>query len=1079
MLNRIVHFSLKFRGVVIALACLLTGYGIFVSYHAKLDVFPNFVPPQVTVETEAPGLSPEQVEVLVTRPLENTINGLGNMASLRSESISGLSVITAVFKEGTDIFLARQMLGEKLVTTAGALPADAKTPVMTPLTSSTMDLLKIGLVAEEAGELGENGSSVPPHPDPLLLPSSGGEGEKKVVVRARVKKLSPMELRTLADWTIKPRLLSVPGVARCIVFGGEVRQLQIQVRPERLLAFGLSIADVLSAARVSTGVMGAGFVENVNQRILIQTEGQSLTAETLGEIVVASNAGQSVRLKDVATVGEAAEPKFGDALVMGRPGILLSLSSQYGANTMEVTVALEAALKELQPIFAKEGVMVYPAMHRPATFIEHSLANIEHSLYIGGVLVALVLFLFLGHFRTAFISITAIPLSLLTAIVLLDKFGVTLNTITLGGLAIAIGAVVDDAIIDVENIFRRLRENQSLAAPRPVFDVVFDASIEVRSAVVYATFIVALVFLPVLTMTGLQGSFFAPLALSYILAIMASLAVALTLTPAMAYLFFEHGKHDADETRLQRWLKSAYQRSLTLVARWPGLMIGAVVVICLLALTRLASLTGGELLPAFREGHFVIQAQAVPGTSLPEMLRITSIISQELLAKKEIATAEVQIGRAEQGEDTWEPNRCEFHVELKEGVPGKRQAKLMEELREILGTIPGLQSEVVTFLGDRISETITGETAPVVVNVFGDDLDVIDDKAREVAQVLGGVAGAKDVLVKSPPGAPRLAVRLRPDRLTQFGFRPVEVMEAIQSAYQGVVVAQVHEGSRVTPVTVILDAAHRREPEEIGSLRLKNSQGLNLPLKELAEIYLTTGRYSILHDGASRRQVVTCAPQGRDVGSFVDDAKKQIAAKISFSKGVYAVFSGEAEQAQQAQQQLLVNSAVAGVGILLLLIVVTGNWRNLLLILANVPFALVGGVMAMWLTNWLGGAAQGGLTIGSLVGFVTLFGITTRNSIMLISHYEHLVNVEGMTWGMAAAMRGAAERVIPILMTAIVTALGLLPLALGTGEAGREIEGPMAIVILGGLITSTLLNLLVLPTLALRYGSFKTGKPAR
>ena len=1034
MLNRIVYFSLKFRGVVIALACLLTGYGIYVSYHAKLDVFPNFVPPQVTVETEAPGLSPEQVEVLVTRPLENTINGLGNMASLRSESISGLSVITAVFNEGADIFIARQMLAEKLGAVAGELPVGVKTPKMTPLTSSTMDLLKIGLISE---------------------------------------KLSPMELRTLADWTIKPRMLSVPGVARCIVFGGDVRQLQIQVRPERLLATGLSISDVLSAARVATGVMGAGFVENANQRILIQTEGQSLTPELLGEIVVASHEGQSVRLKDVATVGEGAEPKFGDALIMGQPGILMAMSSQYGANTMEVTLALEAALKEMQPILDKDGVTLHAALHRPATFIEHSLKNIEHSLYVGGILVALVLFLFLGHFRAAFISITAIPLSLLTAIVLLDKMGVTLNTITLGGLAIAIGAVVDDAIIDVENIFRRLRENQLRPRPRPVFNVVLDASIEVRSAVVYATFIVALVFLPVLTMTGLQGSFFAPLALSYILAIMASLAVALTLTPALCFLIFERSHHDADETRLQRWLKNNYRRGLSLVARWPRLMIGVVVVICVISFARIAALTGGELLPPFREGHFVLQVQAIPGTSLPEMLRITGGITKELLAKSDIATAEVQVGRAEMGEDTWEPNRCEFHVELKPNVSGKAQAKLMGEIREILDHVPGIQSEVTTFLGDRISETITGETAPVVVNVFGDDLDVIDDKAREVAQVLGTVSGAKDVQVKAPPGAPRMAVRLRPDRLTQFGFRPVEVMESIQTAYQGEVVAQVHEGSRVTPVTVILDAANRREPEEIGSLRLRNAQGLSLPLKELAEIYLTTGRYSILHDGASRRQVVTCAPQGRDVTAFVDDAKKQIADKVKFPKGVYAVFSGQAEQAAQAQQQLLVNSAVAGVGILLLLIVVTGNWRNLLLILANVPFALVGGVLAVWWTGWYGGAGESGLTIGSLVGFVTLFGITTRNSIMMISHFEHLVNVEGMTWGPDAAMRGAAERVIPILMTAIVTALGLLPLALGTGEAGREIEGPMAIVILGGLITSTLLNLLVRPTLALRYGKFE------
>ena len=1032
MLNRIVHFSLRFRGVVVALACVVVGYGLYVASHAKLDVFPNFVPPQVVVQTESPGLSPEQVEVLVTRPIENTINGLGHMASLRSESIPGLSVITAVFKEGTDIFIARQMLAEKLSETAGELPAGVKAPMMSPLTSATMDLLKIGLTSE---------------------------------------KLSPMELRTLADWTIKPRLLSVPGVARCIIFGGEVRQLQIQVNPDRLMAYGLSISDVLTAAKVSTGIMGAGFIENANQRIIIQTEGESLTPSVLGEVVVSYREGQSVRLKDVARVQEGAEPKFGDALIQGQPGVLMATASQFGANTMEVTLAVEAALEELKPMFEKEGVKLYPRLHRPATFIEASLKNIKHSLYLGGVLVAVVLFLFLGHFRTAFISLTAIPLSLLTAIILLQKFGVTLNTITLGGLAIAIGEVVDDAIIDVENIFRRLRENQSAATPRPAFRVVLEASLEVRTAVVYATFIVALVFLPILTLTGLQGSFFAPLALSYILAIMASLGVALTVTPALSLFFFARGVKSSSEPRIQTWLKSVYGGTLSFFARWPRVIMFAVVLVCLAAMLALPHF-GSEFLPEFREGHFVLGVQTIPGTSLAEMKRIGGEISKELLGNKNIATIEQQVGRAEQGEDTFGSHRCEFHVELKENVSGEDQEQLSKEIREVLEGFPGIQSEVMTFLGDRIGETITGEKAPVVVNVYGADLDVIDDKAKEIAQVLGMVQGAKDVQVKSPPGSPRMAVRLRPDRLTQFGFRPVEVLEGIRAAYQGALVAQVHRGNQVADVAVILEEAHRRQPEEIGSLMLKNAQGLSMPLKEMAEVYLTTGRYSIMHDGASRRQVVTCRSEGRDVGSFVTEAKKQIAAKVTFPKGVYAVFSGTAEASAQARQELLLNSAVAAVGILLLLIVVTGDWRNLLLILANLPFALVGGVLAIFLTSLRGDPGEGGLTIGSLVGFVTLFGITTRNSIMMISHFEHLVQQEGLEWGLSTAIRGASERLIPILMTALVTAIGLLPLAIGTGEAGREIEGPMAIVILGGLITSTMLNLLVLPTLALRYGRF-------
>jgi CzcA family heavy metal efflux pump len=1031
MLQFLVRFSLKYRGVVVALACILLAYGGYVARNAKLDVFPNFVQPQVSIQTEAPGLSPEQVEVLVTRPIETMINGLGDMESLRSESIEGLSIITAVFQEGTDVFRARQMLAEKLAETAGELPEGVQTPRMTPLTSSTMDLLKIGLVSDQ---------------------------------------MTAMELRTFADWTLKPRLLSVPGVAKCSSFGGEVRQLQIQVLPDRLVAYNLTMTDVLNAAKVSTAVMGAGFVETSNQRITIQTEGQALTPDVLGRVVVTQANGVSVRLQDVARVVEGAEPKFGDAVIMGRPGVLLTMSSQYGANTMEVTRSLEAALAEMKPVLDQAGIMLYPRLHRPATFIENALRNMKHSLALGGILVAIVLFLLLGSVRTACISLAAIPLSLLTAVIVLERLGITLNTITLGGLAIALGEVVDDSIIDVENIFRRLRVNKTLSKPRRIFNVVLDASLEVRRAVVYATFVVILVFLPVLTLTGLQGSFFAPLALSYILAILASLLVALTVTPALAYALFGKGARRTEDPRLQHVLKGIYRHVLGFVLRWPRAIIVLVAVACIAALTRIPFF-GGEFLPAFREGHFVLQVFAAPGTSLPEMLRIGKQISDELLKDPHVATVEQQVGRAELGEDPWGPNRSEFHMDL-QPMSGREEAGMADEIRGILKKFPGISFEVVTFLGDRISETLTGETAPVVVNIFGDDLDLLDAKAQEVAKVLSAVPGAADVQVKAPPGEPRIAVRLRPDRLTAFGFRPVEVLEAIQTAYQGTVVAQTHRGSEVAGVAVILDEASRRDPDTIGAMLLKSASGTRVPLGALADIYPTSGRHSILHEGARRRQTVTCAASGRDVTSFVAEAKKQIAAQVSFPSGTYAAFTGAAEAKAEAQHELLLHSGIAAVGILLLLTIVFHNTRNLLLVLANVPFALVGGVLTVWLTSVLGAAGEGGLTIGSLVGFVTLFGITTRNSIMMVSHFEHLVNEEGMTWGLDAAIRGASERLIPILMTATVTSLGLLPLALGAGEAGREIEGPMAIVILGGLVTSTVLNLFVLPTLALRYGRF-------
>jgi Cu/Ag efflux pump CusA len=1069
MLSGIVLFSLRFRGIVVALAVLLLGYGLYVAAHAKLDVFPDFVPPEVTVQTEAPGLAPEQVETLVTRPVETAINGLGSQETIRSESIQGLSVITVVFKEGTNILQARQLLAEKLSETAGALPTGVRAPKMGPLVSATMDLLKIGLISDQ---------------------------------------LSPMELRTFVDWTLQPRMLAVSGVAHCNVFGGEVRQWQVQVHPDQLVAHNVSISDVLAAARQASGVRGAGFIETPGQRIVLQSEGQTLTLDALGGVVVSVGAGGApVRLRDVATIAEGAEPKFGDALIMGKPGVLVTMTSQYGANTMEVTKGLEQALDELKPVFQREGITLYARLHRPATFIEASLTHIGHSLLLGAALVAVVLFLFLGHFRTAIISLLAIPLSLLATILILDRLGVTLNTITLGGLAIALGEVVDDAIIDVENILRRLRENRllprkderlegrdgrparpgstldgaaadsSAALPSPqtqrsTLSVILDASIEVRHAIVYATCVVALVFVPVLTLTGLQGSFFAPLAQTYLLAITASLGVALTVTPALTLLLFPRGAKESAPPRLQMWLRRGYEKLLDWVSRHAVPVIGLVTLVCVLALSRLPFL-GGEFLPEFREGHFVLGVSTAPGASLAETMRIGKHISEELLKNPNIATVEQQIGRAEQGEDTWGPQQSEFHVELKPDLPGKVQAQVEEEIRAVLDATPGIQSEVLTFLGDRIGESIGGETSPVVINLFGDDLDALDAKAAEVAAALGTVPGAADVQVKAPPGAPRLTVRLRSERVTALGLRPLDVLEAVQTAYEGEVVAQVYRGEQVSDIAVILDAASRRDPENVGDLLLTSLTGVRVPLRDVADVFLTSGRSSILHEGARRRQTVTCQPTGKDVQSFVAEARDIIANKVTLPAGMYLEYAGAAEAEAAATQQLLLHSAIAAVGIVLLLSVILGHWRNLLLVLINLPLALTGGVLAIYLSGLLGhsgGAST--LTMGALIGFVTLFGITTRNAIMLVSHYEHLVVQEGQPWGLATAIRGASERLVPILMTASVTALGLFPLALGTGEAGREIEGPMAVVILGGLVTSALLNLLVLPTLALRFGRF-------
>ena len=1024
VLNRIVRFSIRFRGIVIALAAVLVGYGLYTLTQAPYDVFPDVAPPQVMVQTEAPGLAPEQVEQLVTQPIENALNGVAGLTALRSSSIQGLSVVTAVFEGTADIYRDRQVVAERLAALAGQLPAGVSAPTMQPLTTATNTVLTAGLTSDTA---------------------------------------SLMTLRTVADWTVRPHLLAVPGVAGVQVFGGEAKQLQVQVRPDRLLQFNLSLADVLAAASRATGVQGAGFIDTENQRIVLQTEGQNLSPEEIARTAIVTQNGTSVTLGTVARVRAAPAPAIGAAAINGTPGVSLVVTQQYGSNTLEVGGRVERALADLRPALAQQGVRLVPDLFRPANFIEAATHNVRVSLLLGGVLVVVVLVLFLFDLRTAAISCTAIPLSLLTAVILLERLGYSLNTMTLGGLAIAIGEVVDDAVIDVENILRRLRGNRHQASPRPAWRVVLDASIEVRSAVVYATFAVVLVFLPILTLSGLAGRLFGPLGLTYIFAILASLVVALTVTPALALVLLGARDLSEHEPPTVRWLKVRYVRLLERVEERPRLVIGAAAVLLAAAFAALPFF-GAEFIPQLRESSVLFHMAAVPGTSIEESLRIGGQVTAELRKLPFVTSVYQQVGRAAHSEDTWGTHYSEFYVVLRP-MSGRAAEDALYDLNEVLERFPGVSFSVMTFLVERLEETLSGQRAPVVVNIYGNALDSLDRAASDVARVLAAVPGARGVQIQAPVGAPQLAVRLRDADVARWGLGPVDVLHAVRTAFQGDVVAQLYDGNQVIPVAVVLDPGTRTSVPDIGNLPLRNAAGTYVPLRQLADLYETSGRYAILHQGARRVQTVTTTVSGRDVGSFVRDAKTLLARRVALPPGSYLQFTGSAEEQARTRRELLVHSLIAAMGIVLLLSVVTRQWRNLLLVLANVPFALVGGVLAV--------AASGGvLSIGSLVGFVTLFGITLRNSIMLISHYEHLVAVDGMPWGLQAAVRGAAERLAPILMTAVVTGLGLLPLALASGTPGREIEGPMALVILGGLVTSTALNLVVLPTLALRVGRF-------
>ena len=1024
MLNAIVLFSIRRHGIVIALACALLVYGLLSLSRVPYDVFPEFAPPEVSIQTEAPGLAPEQVEVLVTQPIENAINGVTGIESLRSRSIQGLSIIAVVFHPGSDVYRDRQAVNERLSTVASELPAGVHPPLMTPLTSSTTWVMEVGLTSRQK---------------------------------------SLMVVRTIADWTVKARLLAVPGVAGIEVVGGDVRQIQLQFDPQRLVQHELSVEDIMAAARQATGVRGAGFLETANQRIVLETEGQSLTAGQLARAVLIHHNGVNLTLGDVARVVDAPAPAIGAATVRGQPGVILIVDAAYGSNTLQVTRGLDRALSELRSSLEAQGINLHPEVFRAADFIDVALHNVRDSLLIGAVLVIVVLFLFLFNLRTAAISCTAIPLSLLAAVIALDKVGLSLNTMTMGGLSIAIGEVVDDAVIDVENIYRRLRENRASATPRSSFQVVLDASIEVRSAVVYATFAVILVFFPVLNMSGLAGRIFGPLGIAYIWAILASLVVALSVTPALCMLLL--GKHDLPplEPPAVRWLKKRYESVLFRIERSPRRVMAAVALLVVLGVGTVFLLRE-SFLPELREGNITVHMTALPGTSLEESLRLGSRLTDALLRIPSVQSVAQRAGRAELGTDTMGTHESEIDVNMK--ATNEEQVKATQAgIQRVISELPGPILTSNSFLTERINETLSGYRSPVVVNVFGNDLGQLDQQAAEIAQVLGGIKGATQVQLQSPPGMPQIVARLRQEDVARWGFDPLAVLDVVRTAYGSDIVGQIYDGNRVFDVSVVLAPSGRERVNEIGALPLRSPDGNYVTLNQLADINEQSGRYVILHQGARRVQTITCNVQDRDVFSFVEEAKKRISG-LSFPAGVYLEFSGTAEAQARSRRDLLVNSLLAGLGIILLLSGVMGNHRNLLLVLTNLPFALVGGILAALITG-------ANLSLGSLVGFVTLFGITLRNSIMLISHYEHLIDIDRMSWGWDVALRGASERLAPILMTALVTGLGLLPLAIGSGDPGREIEGPMAIVILGGLVTSTALNLLVLPTFALRYGRFE------
>jgi len=1015
MLAAIVRASLGHPRIVTALACLIALLGLAALLSARFDVFPDFAPPHVLVQTEAPGLDATQVEALVTRPLEELLAGTENVKTVRSTSSQGLSAMQVVFDRTGDPYRQRQVVTERLAETAGVLPEGTGAPLLSPLSSSMEYLVHFGYTSD---------------------------------------RLSAVELRDIVQWIVKPQILAVPGVAQAQIFGGAVREREIQVDPIKLAAAGLTLDDVIATAKRTTTLVGGGYLETPTQRIVIRTQAPGATLEALGSAVVGVHGGLPVRLEDVALVRDGTEPRFGDALIAGKPGILVETSTQFGANTLDVTRALEERLDALAPALAKQGVQYHPALLRPASFIESAIEKLRNSLLIGTVLVVGLLLLTLRDWRGALVSFSAIPLALLTTVWILQAVGFSLNTMTLGGLVVALGVVVDDAVIDVENILRRRR----VSGPEVDLVALFiGASLEVRRPVFYATAAVAVAFLPILMMSGLQGAFFRPLSISFLLAVGLSLLVAMSATPAMSVLIM--ARHQPrPEAQFLQYCKRGQLRAIAWLHERPRALI-AIVAATGIAGVVFLPLLGARLLPDFRENYLIAHASLRAGISLTETARVGTQISKGLMAIPGVKSVAEQIGRAENGQDPDAPNKSEFEVQIDPKL--RNAAEIDAAIRDVFDDYPNQLVEIYSVLAERIGETLSGESAAFSISVIGSDLDADDRVGAEIVDVLQHLPGSGNVRLTVPPREVELHVELEPEQLAANGLQAADVLETLNAAYHGTVAAELKQADRSVPVAVRIAGAGA-DPQSVGALLLRGRDGAVTRLSAVAKITTELARSLVNHEDGLRRQIVVATPTGADQVGFARAARKALTDKVPLPAGVYLRYGGAAEAQAAAARELLLHSAAAFVLIVLLLALAFGSSRHVLLVLLALPSTLIGGVIAVAVTG-------GTLTLGAMVGFVALFGMAARNTILLVSHYDHLVAEEHQPWNLATSLRGAEERLTPVLLTALLTALALLPVALQLHQPGHEIEGPMAVVILGGLVSSTLVSLLLIPPLAARW----------
>jgi copper/silver efflux system protein len=1019
MLDRIIRWSLDNRLLVVLGAIAALVIGIFTVISIPVDVFPDLTAPTVVILAEAHGMATEEVETMVTFPIESAVNGATHVRRVRSSSAMGIAIIWVEFDWGTDIFIARQIVNEKLQLVSPQLPRGVSQPVLAPISSIMGEIMLVSVSSDRHSEL---------------------------------------DIRTVADWTIRRRILAVAGVSQVIPIGGGKKQYQVLVDPDNLRAYDISLQEVLHAVEESNKNSSGGVFMERGQEYLIRGLGRVYSTEDIGRSVVAVREGVPILVQDVAEVKIDAAVKIGDASVDAKPAVVISIQKQPGANTLELTRRIENTLDEIQATLPP-GMTINSHIFRQADFIQVAIDNVAAALREGAILVVIILFLFLANTRTTFISVTAMPLSLIFAVFVMKVFDITINTMTLGGMAIAIGAIVDDAIIDVENVFRRLKENKHANTPRPALEVIYDASREIRASIVNATLIITVVFLPLFFLSGVEGRLLRPLGIAYITSIGASLLVALTVTPALCSYLLPRANflEKKEDSFLVRHLKTAYSSTLDVVLRRPRVILAAASVALILSLV-LFSFLGRAFLPEFNEGSLTISVVTLPGTSLDESNMIGNLVEEILLSHPAIKSTARRTGRAELDEHAQGVNSAELDARFE--LNGRSKDEMLDELRTMLSVVPGTNITIGQPLGHRIDHMLSGTRANIAVKIFGNDLSRLRSIAESVRTQMEQVEGVVDLAIEQQMNVPQ--IRIKPNRLqmAKYGMTITDLSEAIEVAFSGEVVSQVLEGDKSFDLIVRFNDEHRGSIANIERALFDTPAGVKVPIAELATIVSEKGINTISRENVQRRIVVQANVAGRDLRSVIEDIQQRLGSFVLLPEGYYIEYGGQFESEQEATRIITLLSIAAIFIIFLILYFQFQSVRTSLLLMVNLPLALIGGIVAVFLTS-------GVVSVASLVGFITLFGIATRNGILMVSHYNTLL-AEGKSLGEAIRL-GSLQRMSPVLMTALTAGLALIPLAIGGDKPGNEIQSPMAIVILGGLLSSTALNMIVIPALFLRF----------